>query len=87
MPGGLHPPISVLISWIPNYANPETKGWGLVILVIVLLALAYIVVAMRLIARFKLAKNPGIDDGLIIFNMVRAPLGFFNILLTIFSFR
>ncbi|TLD37770.1 hypothetical protein E2P81_ATG03445 [Venturia nashicola] len=70
MPGGLHPPISVIATWTPNYVNPETRGWGIVVLVAVLLALTYVVVLLRLLARFVLAKNAGIDDALIIFNMV-----------------
>lgn len=70
MPGGLHPPISVIETWRPNFVNPETRGWGIVVLVTLLLALTYIVVLLRLWARFVLAKNAGIDDALIIFNMV-----------------
>jgi hypothetical protein len=70
MPGGLHPPISVLLSWRPNYVDPVTRGWGVVALVCVLLTLTYVVVLLRIWARFFLAKNAGIDDALIIFNMV-----------------
>ena len=70
MPGGLHPPISVIATWRPNYVDPETRGWGIVALVTVLLSLTYLVVLLRLWARFILAKNAGIDDALIIFNMV-----------------
>jgi hypothetical protein len=70
MPGGLHPPIEVILTWKPNYTKPETRGWGIVGLFTVLLLLTYVVVLMRLWARFRLAKNAGIDDALIIFNMV-----------------
>jgi hypothetical protein len=70
MPGGLHPPLSVLLSWTPNYVDPETRGSGIIVLVVVLLILSYILVSLRLWARFRLAKNAGIDDVLIIFNMV-----------------
>jgi hypothetical protein len=73
MPGGIHPPFSVILSWKPNYVNPENRGWGVVILVSVLLILTYIVVCMRIWARFRLLKNSGIDDALIIFNMVPLP--------------
>lgn len=76
MPGGLHPPISVILTWKPNHVNPETRGWGIVVLVTVLLALTYIVVLLRLWARFVLARNAGVDDVLIIFNMVRWLCGF-----------
>jgi hypothetical protein len=70
MPGGLHPPIDVVLTWRPNYVNPETSGQGVLILVAILLGIAYVVVCMRLWARFHVSKNPGIDDALIIFNMV-----------------
>jgi hypothetical protein len=70
MPGGLHPPISVVLSWQPNLIDPPTRSWALVITVAVLLALTYIVVGLRIWARFGIAKNWGIDDVLIMFNMV-----------------
>jgi hypothetical protein len=70
MPGGLHPPIQVIETWRPNYINPETRGGGIVALVTVLLVLTYIVVLLRLWSRFGLTKTAGIDDALIIFNMV-----------------
>jgi hypothetical protein len=70
MPGGLHPPTSVIMTWKPNYVNPETRGAYIVPIVIVLLVLGYIVVGLRLWARFRISKSPGIDDALIIFNMV-----------------
>jgi hypothetical protein len=70
MPGGLHAPLSVLLTWKPNYVNPETRGTGLIVLIAVLLAIAYVVVCMRLWARFFITKSAGIDDGLILFNMV-----------------
>ncbi|KAF2404042.1 hypothetical protein EJ06DRAFT_505542 [Trichodelitschia bisporula] len=70
MPGGLYPPLDLIFSWTPNYVNPETRGWSLVILVCVLLGLVYIVVGLRLYARFILTKNSGLDDYFIIFNLV-----------------
>lgn len=70
MPGGLHPPLDVIATWTPNYKNPETHGQGVVILVIVLQVITWLVVFMRLWARFYLTKNRGIDDALIIFSMV-----------------
>ena len=66
----LHPPLSVVATWQPNFINPETGGTDVIVVVAVLLALGYIVVAMRLWARFVMAKNAGIDDALILFNMV-----------------
>jgi hypothetical protein len=70
MPGGLHPPPSVILSWVPDYVDPPTRGWAIVILVVILLFFTYLVVGLRLWARFGIAKNSGIDDVLIIFNMV-----------------
>ena len=71
MPRGLHPPIDVLLTWKLNYVNSENRGPGLVILVSVLLAICYIVVGLRLWARLQLVMNAGVDDALIVFNMVR----------------
>jgi hypothetical protein len=72
MPGGIHAPLSVVASWPePNFVNPQTSGGYIVVLVLVLLALCYVVVLLRLWSRFYLAKNAGIDDALIVFNMVR----------------
>jgi hypothetical protein len=70
MPGGTHPPLTVIMTWSPNYINPETRGWGLIVLCIVLLFLVYIVVGLRLYARFIMSRNAGIDDVLTIFNLV-----------------
>ena len=67
---GLHPPLSVVATWKPNYTNPETSGRGVIAVVAVLLVICYGVVSLRLWARFFLTKNAGIDDALIIFNMV-----------------
>ena len=66
----LHPPLSVVETWTPNYTNPVTGGESVLVVIAVLGALGYVVVALRLWARFVVAKNAGIDDALIIFNMV-----------------
>jgi hypothetical protein len=66
----LHPPLSVVETWKPNFINPETGGTSVIVVVAVLLGLGYVVVALRLWARFVVAKNAGIDDALILFNMV-----------------
>jgi hypothetical protein len=70
MPGGLHAPVSVLLTWRPNYIDPETRDMKIIILIAVLLSTTYFVVGLRLWARFKLANNAGLDDLLIMFNMV-----------------
>jgi hypothetical protein len=69
MPGGLHAPISVMLTWRPNYVNPETRDMKIIILIAVLLSTTYFVVGLRLWARFKLANNAGVDDLLIMFNL------------------
>lgn len=71
MPGGLHAPISVLLTWRPNYVNPEIRDMKFLCFVAALLSFTYFVVALRLWARFKLANNAGVDDLLIMFNLVR----------------
>lgn len=70
MGGGPHPPLGVVATWKPNYSNPEERGWEMVILVSVLLGATYIIVALRLWARFLITKNAGIDDALIMFNLI-----------------
>ncbi|KAF2419050.1 hypothetical protein EJ08DRAFT_44817 [Tothia fuscella] len=72
MPGGLSPPIEVILKWAPliDYEHPERSGYGVVVLTGVLLGLAYIVVGMRLWARYRIVKNAGIDDVLILLNMI-----------------
>jgi hypothetical protein len=67
---GLHPPVSVIATWSPNYTDPEIGGRYVIIVASVLLAFVYVVVALRVWARFHLAKNSGIDDYLIVTNLV-----------------
>lgn len=71
MPGGLHAPISVLLTWRPNYLNPEMRDMKFLCFLAALLSMTYLVVGLRLWARFRLANNPGLDDLLILFNLVR----------------
>jgi hypothetical protein len=71
MAGGIHPPVDVILSWpTPNYVNPHTRGWELVIICIVLYALALFAVIARLWARFMIQRNAGADDALILAAMV-----------------
>lgn len=70
MPGGLRPPIEVIAHWNINYVNPEHGGRYVVITTAVMLGLTYLVVVMRLWARFRLAKSAGVDDALIVVGMV-----------------
>ena len=71
MPGGIHPPLEVIETWPkPNYAHPETKGWGLIIVSIVLGALSVVVVTLRMWCRLVISHNQGIDDYILLAAMV-----------------
>ncbi|EER26245.1 hypothetical protein D8B26_003399 [Coccidioides posadasii str. Silveira] len=66
MPGGFHPPKEVMLSWPPrNYVNPEQRGDGVVILTGVFGVLMLIVVGLRLWVRFRMQREPGVDDYII----------------------
>jgi hypothetical protein len=70
MPGGILPPLSVIFSWpSPNYTNAETRGWGVVIVNILLASLSTLVVSARLFARMRL-RILGFDDAIIVIAMV-----------------
>ncbi|KAK2768742.1 hypothetical protein FQN54_000598 [Arachnomyces sp. PD_36] len=50
MPGGFHPPPSVIASWpTPNYVDPETKGKGLFAISLILCIAAILAVGARLL--------------------------------------
>jgi hypothetical protein len=71
MPGGTHPPLTVILSWPnPNYVNPPRHGWGLTIGIVVISALAVLTVCARMWARLRLQKNGGIDDVFIVAALV-----------------
>lgn len=70
MPGGLRPPIEVIATWKFNFVNPEHCGRYVIVTTAVMLGLTYLVVALRLWARFRLAKSAGVDDALIVAGMV-----------------
>jgi hypothetical protein len=74
---GIHPPLATIVAWgkIANPLHPsETRGWELVILVIILAILTTITVIARLWARFRIQHNAGIDDILIVAAMVCSSL-------------
>jgi hypothetical protein len=77
MPGGVHPPLSVIEEWakISSPGHPsELRGWGLVIVVIVVYTIALLTVGARLWARLVLLRNQGLDDALIVAAMVKLEL-------------
>jgi hypothetical protein len=72
MPGGFHPPPSVIATWpAPNYVNPESKGNQLLVVSSVFAILAIAVVLARLWVRVKIQRNAGIDDLFIFLALVR----------------
>ncbi|KAF1996320.1 hypothetical protein P154DRAFT_498638 [Amniculicola lignicola CBS 123094] len=61
--GGLTPPPEVALSWpAPNYINPETKGWGGPIVLMVVLGITATIFSARVWARVVVARNAGLDD-------------------------
>ena len=81
----LQPPPEVIVEFLSkaNYVNPETRGEGIVVMEIVLLVLCFIVVALRVWTRAFQSKSFGIDDVLIIFNLVEfSPVLRANVILT-----
>jgi len=72
MPGGFHPPLSVILSWpLPNYTDPVGKGPQLLIVTIIFGILSVLFVAARLWSRIKVQKNAGLDDLCITLALVR----------------
>ncbi|CAN9350736.1 unnamed protein product [Alternaria alternata] len=64
--GGLHPPPEVLLSWPkPNYVDPEERGWGTPIVLMVFLGISFLVYCARMWARLAISKNTGLDDILV----------------------
>jgi hypothetical protein len=72
MAGGLKPPPEVLAEWATkaNYVNPETRGDGIPTMEMILLAICFAVVALRVYTRTFVTKSFGWDDALIVFNML-----------------
>ncbi|PYH48708.1 uncharacterized protein BP01DRAFT_420483 [Aspergillus saccharolyticus JOP 1030-1] len=66
MPGGMHPPLSVIASWPPrNTVNPESHGPAALVLAAVVGGMAFVTVMVRLYARCFIQHQGGIDDILI----------------------
>jgi hypothetical protein len=69
--GGLHPPADVIIAWPrPNYINPETRGRGGSILLLIAIVLTIFVFSARMWARLVIGKNAGLDDLLMLISMI-----------------
>jgi hypothetical protein len=71
MPGGVHPPPSVIASWPkPNFVNPVTQDWTVAAILLMFLSVTFLIVCARFWARLVIAKNAGLDDILIAIAMV-----------------
>ncbi|CAD6447475.1 f5a65b85-6825-44c0-8c95-cc2709ff95ec [Sclerotinia trifoliorum] len=71
------PPAWVIASWpTPNYIDPETHGYGNVILNIVLYIILCCFIALRIWTRTRLRASFGADDIMILFAMIPTT-GFF----------
>ncbi|KAF2400162.1 integral membrane protein [Trichodelitschia bisporula] len=63
MPGGLHPPIEVLKEWAArDHSHIETRGWGLVVVTLLMSLLTFATLVARLWARLVIQRNAGLDD-------------------------
>ncbi|EXJ61912.1 hypothetical protein A1O7_02343 [Cladophialophora yegresii CBS 114405] len=62
----LHPPPSVIATWPkPNYADPDTRGPGLIYICIIFGAIGLVTGIARLYSRLFITKAPGFDDLLV----------------------
>ncbi|KAJ5345291.1 hypothetical protein N7541_007784 [Penicillium brevicompactum] len=67
------PPAAILATWpTPNYIDPPTRGHGVLVVNIVCLALAFIVVSLRIYTRIRITCSAGVDDVLIVIGLVFA---------------
>jgi hypothetical protein len=71
MPGGPHPPLEVVASWpAPNLVNPQGRGMVTTVLAAIFTPITIFVVFARLWVRFRLQRNAGVDDWLMIASLV-----------------
>jgi hypothetical protein len=69
--GGIHPPASVLLDWPnANFIDPETRGWGAPIALLIVVGITFLVYVARIWARLAVAKSLGLDDVLMSIAMV-----------------
>ena len=72
MPGGFHPPPSVIASWPePNYVDPEARGKGLIVTSGIFGISAFLVVVARLAVRIRIHRRLGLDDYFLTLGLVR----------------
>ena len=66
MPGGLHPPLSVIATWPAPATDPVLRSDFSWIICIVFMVLTAIVVAIRLWTRYFIQRRVNLDDYLIL---------------------
>lgn len=67
------PPVEVILSWpLPRYDNPETRGPASEIVAIILLAIATIILAIRIYTRRCITNGFGWDDILVVLAFIPA---------------
>ncbi|TEY80334.1 hypothetical protein BOTCAL_0039g00310 [Botryotinia calthae] len=65
------PSPEIIASWpVPNYENPETQGYGVLIVTSILLPIVLSIILIRLYTRLVMSKAFGLDDWLILAAMV-----------------
>jgi hypothetical protein len=67
MPGGIHPPLSLILSWPEaNYINPETRPNTVIVLACILGPTTVGLLFARLWVRIFHQRNSGWDDWLML---------------------
>jgi hypothetical protein len=67
MPGGIHPPLEVILAWPkPNYVDPERRSNSMLIVSCVLGPITVALLLARLWVRIFHQRNPGWDDWLML---------------------
>lgn len=75
MPGGLHPPLELVLAWQTDaFPHGIRRGPTLAVVVAVMFFLTLFIVCGRLYARVIVQRNAGLDDLLIALAMVRLAL-------------
>ena len=71
MPGGIKPPLEVILSWPkPNYTNPETRPKTVLITACIFGPFTLLLILIRLWIRLRVQRNAGWDDWLMLAALV-----------------
>jgi hypothetical protein len=80
MPGGIHAPIEVILTWpTPNYDRPTTRPNTVLLIACICSPFTFAMLMARLWVRIFHQRNPGWDDWLAVAGTVRlsiTPIGF-----------